>query len=107
MIDPEVVIVTSIDTGLVPSLMVIEYWPADAGVVAWSETTTTCPLASVEILPVMAEYVPVVTPQVADGVIHAAGMSGEAVNVSSVLPLKPLAVMNICPFAVLAGAKVV
>lgn len=47
------------------------------------------------------------TAQVADGLIHAVGMNGEAVIVSCELALKPLAVTNICANAVLAGAMVV
>lgn len=38
---------------------------------------------------------------------HATGMFGEAWNVSSALALKPVIDANICPFALLAGAKVV
>lgn len=52
---PVVVIVMIVDTEVVPSLMVIEYCPAAAGVVAPSETKVTTPAASVEILPVIAE----------------------------------------------------
>lgn len=38
---PQVVIVMIVDTEFVPSLTVIEYWPAAAGVVAVSETICT------------------------------------------------------------------
>ena len=51
----ETMTVTIVDTEVVPSLRVIEYWPACAGEVASIETTSTTPLASVEILPVVAE----------------------------------------------------
>jgi hypothetical protein len=104
---PEVVIVTIVETELVPSLMVIEYWPADVGALAMSEANDATPLASVEILRVVVEYEPVTTFQVADGVFHAAGMPGEAVIVSSALALKPVIVANTCVEGVFDGAKVV
>jgi len=100
---PEVVTVTIVEIELVPSLMVIEYWPADVGAVAMSELKIATPLASVEIFRVVVEYVPVTTFQVADGVFHAAGMPGDAVNVSSELALKPVIATNICAEAVPDG----
>jgi hypothetical protein len=106
MMFPEVVIVTIVDTELVPSLMVIEYWPAAAGDVASIDATFTTPLASVEIFEVVVENEPKLTVQADVGVIHAVGMFGEAVIDISLLAFKPLADMN--SFAVvLAGAKVV
>ena len=54
---PEVVTVTIVEIELVPSLMVIEYWPADVGAVAMSELKIATPLASVEIFRVVVEYV--------------------------------------------------
>lgn len=107
MMFPVVVIVTIVETELVPSLIVIEYWPACVGVVAMSVVKTAAPFASVESLPVVAEYEPVLTPQVAVAFFHATGMFGEVWNDSSALALKPVIDTNICPFAVLAGAKVV
>ena len=41
--------------------------------------------------------------QVADGVFHAAGMPGDAVNVSSELALKPVIATNICAEVVFDG----
>jgi len=52
---PVVVIVMIVDMEFVPSLTVIEYEPAAAGVLAWSVAMTNAPLASVEILPVVVE----------------------------------------------------
>lgn len=52
---PVVVIVMIVETEFVPSLMVIEYWPACTGEFAWSVTKLIAPLASVEILPVVVE----------------------------------------------------
>ena len=66
----------------------------------------TTPLASVEILLVVAEKEPVVTVQLAVGLSHAAGMFTEAVSVISVLAFKPLACTNSFD-VVLAGTKVV
>jgi hypothetical protein len=103
--------VTIVDTEVVPSLTVIEYWPACAGEVAKSDITSMTPLALVEILPVVTDKEPVLTVQLAVGKLaaglsHAAGMFGEPESVISVLAFKPLACMN--NFAlVLAGTKVV
>lgn len=70
MMLPLVVIVMIVDTEFVPSLIDIEYAPACAGEVAASVMKLIAPLASVEILPVVAEYVPGETVQVLVELVH-------------------------------------
>jgi hypothetical protein len=50
-----VITVMIVEIVLVPSLIVIEYWPAAAGATPASEITSTAPLASVESRCVTAE----------------------------------------------------